>query len=152
MSVQAEPVGAQHDGFPALYAEVLRFYARQMRFLDDGAAEEWALTFTEDGMFAPPSLPEPLRGRGTLAAGVKQAKAEMAESGEVHRHVVSMVDVQANPDGSVEARSYVQVIATPRGGEPNLYMMTTCHDVLVRDGGELRVSERRVRRDDRPSA
>jgi 3-phenylpropionate/cinnamic acid dioxygenase small subunit len=151
MSVQAERVQTGQDGFPALYAEVIRFYARQMRFLDDGDADAWALTFTQDGIFAPPSLPEPLRGRETLAAGVKAAKAEMAQTGEVHRHIVSMVDAEGRPDGTVDVHCYVQVIATPRSGQPRLHMMTTCHDQLVRDGGELRVRERRVRRDDRPA-
>lgn len=151
MSVQAEPARVDHGGSDALHTEVLRFYARQMRFLDDGDAEAWALTFTEDGVFAPPSLPEPIRGRATLAAGVAHAKAEMAQTGEVHRHIVTMVDPESRPDGTVEVHSYVQVIATPRGGSPRLHMMTVCHDTLVRDGGELRVRERRVSRDDRPA-
>jgi hypothetical protein len=151
MSVQVEQVSAGQDGFPARYAELLWFYARQMRLLDEFDAEAWALTFTEDGIFAPPSLPEPFRGRPTLAAGVRRAKAEQAKTGEKHRHIVSMVDTEDRPDGTVLVHSYVQVIATPRGGEPALHMMTTCHDILVREDGELRVRERRVQRDDLPA-
>ncbi|SCD61166.1 SnoaL-like domain-containing protein [Streptomyces sp. DvalAA-19] len=133
-----------------LCAEVQQFYARHMQYLDDGAAEEWARTFTEDGSFHPPSLPEPVRGREALAEGARKAAAGLAEAGEVHRHLLSMVAVDAGDDGSLRVRSYAQIVATPRGGRPRLHLMCVCEDVLVREGGELLVRERRVTRDDRP--
>ncbi|MGS2642351.1 nuclear transport factor 2 family protein [Streptosporangium sp. LJ11] len=134
----------------ALYAEVQQFYARHMHLLDAGAAREWAETFTEDGVFAPPSAPEPIRGRENLAAGVRAAAAGLADAGEVHRHLLSMVAVEPLDGDALRVRSYAQIIATPRGGAPRLHLMCVCEDLLVREDGELRVRERHVTRDDRP--
>ncbi|MFB6555105.1 MULTISPECIES: nuclear transport factor 2 family protein [unclassified Streptomyces] len=133
----------------AVYAEVQQFYAHHMHLLDAGDGEGWALTFTEDGSFAPPSLPEPVVGRHALATGVNKAAAALAEAGEVHRHLLSMVSVEPRQDGELSVRSYAQIIATPRGGSPRLHLMCVCDDVLVRVDGELKVRERRVTRDDR---
>ncbi|MFE5522220.1 nuclear transport factor 2 family protein [Streptomyces virginiae] len=131
-------------------ADVQQFYARHMQLLDAGDADGWARTFTEAGVFAPPSLPEPVRGRVALAAGVRASAAGLAEAAEVHRHVLSMVHVDPRDDGTLAVRSYAQIFATPRGGEPRLHLMCVCEDVLVREQGELLVKERRVTRDDRP--
>lgn len=142
--------GTTHPPFERLYAEVQQFYSRQMQLLDSGAAEEWAQTFTADGSFAPPSLPEPVRGRANLAAGARKAAAQRAEAGEVHRHLLGTTSVRPQPDGSLKATSYTQVVVTPRGGTPRTQLMCVCEDVLVREDGELRVRERHVTRDDRP--
>lgn len=150
MSVRTESVSADTLAFEALYAEVQQFYARHMHLLDMGAAEEWARTFTEDGVFKLPSGPEPVRGRAALAAGVRKVAAGLAEAGEVHRHVLGMLAVTPQADGSLQVRSYAQIITTPRSGQPRLHLMCVCEDVLVREDGELRVRERRVTRDDRP--
>ncbi|BDM71261.1 hypothetical protein HEK616_47480 [Streptomyces nigrescens] len=131
------------------YAEIQQFYARHMQLLDAGEAEAWAATFTEDGSFAPPSLPEPIRGRAQLAAGVRRAAAELAEAGERHRHLLGTHAVDVGADGELLVRSYAQIIATPRNGQPRLHLMCVCEDVLVRRDGTLRVRERRVTRDDR---
>jgi hypothetical protein len=118
--------------------------------LDDGRAEEWGQTFTEDGTFAPPSLPEPVRGRANIVAGARKAAAALAEAGERTRHLLSMNAVETEADGSLRVRSYAQIITTPGDGRPHLHLMCVCEDVLVREDGELRVRERRVTRDDRP--
>ncbi|SEF65945.1 SnoaL-like domain-containing protein [Thermomonospora echinospora] len=143
-------IPAEGPPLAAVYADVQQFYARHMHLLDAGAADEWAATFTEDGVFAPPSAPEPVRGRANLAAGVRESFAKLTAAGEVHRHLLSMVTVEPQPDGSLHVRSYAQVIATPRDGAARLHLMCVCADVLVRVDGELRVRERRVTRDDRP--
>ncbi len=137
------------SSFDSLYAEVQQFYADHMHLLDAGDGEGWARTFTEDGSFAPPSLPEPVVGRAALAEGVDKAAAALAEAGEVHRHLLGMVSVRPGEDGSLSVRSYAQIIATARGGSPRLHLMCVCDDVLVRVDGELKVRERRVTRDDR---
>ncbi|MGH3939498.1 MAG: nuclear transport factor 2 family protein [Pseudonocardiaceae bacterium] len=149
MSVRTESVSADTPAFEALYAEVQQFYAQHMHLLDTGAAEEWARTFTDDGVCKLPSAPEPIRGRIALAAGVHKAAAGLAEAGEVHRHVLGMLAVTPQADGSLQVRSYAQIIATPQGGQPRLHLMCVCEDVLVREGGELRVWKRRVTRDDK---
>lgn len=143
----AMPVGTS-SSIESLYAEVQQFYARHMHLLDAGDGEGWARTFTEDGSFAPPSLPEPVVGRRALADAVTKAAAALAETGETHRHLLGMVAVEQRADGALGVRSYAQIIATPRGGSPRLHLMCVCDDVLVRVDGELKVRERRVTRDD----
>jgi hypothetical protein len=136
--------------FERLYVEVQQFYAEHMHYLDAGEADEWAATFTEDGVFAPPSLPEPVRGRAALAEGVRRQAAKLAGLGERHRHCFLMQAVTPLDHDTVQVRSYTQVIATPRDGQPRLDIMCECHDVLVRENGRWRIRERRVTRDDRP--
>jgi hypothetical protein len=133
-----------------LYSEVQHFYGRHMQLLDAGNPEEWANTFTEDGSFKLPSVPEPVRGRANLIAGVRKSAAELAGKGEVHRHCMLMTTVTPRDDGTILARSYTQLIATAHGGEPRLHLMCVCTDVLVREDGELKVRDRVVTRDDRP--
>ncbi|MET9564936.1 nuclear transport factor 2 family protein [Streptomyces tauricus] len=133
-----------------VYAEVQHFYARQMRDLDSGEAESWAGTFTEDGAFKPPSLPEPVRGRPALTEGARQAAAGLASAGETHRHYVGMLTVTPADDGSLTAESLVSIVAVPRGGPARLHLVCVCRDVLVREAGELLVKDRVVTRDDRP--
>lgn len=139
----------QHT-FAELYARVQQFYARHMWLLDSGAGTDWAATFTEDGVFAPPSAPQPIVGRAALAEGVRDARQRLDEAGEQHRHVLVSLDVVPRADGAVEVRSYAQIIATPRDGQPRLHLMCVTHDVLVERDGELLVAHRRVTRDDRP--
>ncbi|MBX7469547.1 nuclear transport factor 2 family protein [Streptomyces sp. NPDC058961] len=144
-------MAAQAPTAPAeVYAEVQHFYARQMRHLDSGEAEVWAGTFTADGSFAPPSLPEPVRGRPALTEGARKAAAGLAAAGETHRHWVGMLTVTPADDGSLTAESQVSIIAVPRGGPARLHLVCSCRDVLVREAGELLVRERVVTRDDRP--
>jgi 3-phenylpropionate/cinnamic acid dioxygenase small subunit len=133
-----------------LYAEVQRFYARQMQQLDLGKAESWARTFTEDAVFDVPTLPEPVRGRAGLIAAVERAHAQLAEAGERHRHFMGMVDVLERADGTLDVRSYTTVYASVVGGVSRVHRVCVCEDVLVRDGGELRVGHRKVKRDDLP--
>jgi 3-phenylpropionate/cinnamic acid dioxygenase small subunit len=133
-----------------LYAEVQRFYARQMQQLDLGKAESWARTFTEDALFDVPTLPEPVRGRAGLLAAVERAHAQLAEAGERHRHFMGMVDVLERPDGTLDVRSYTTVYASKVGGASRVHRVCVCEDVLVREEGELRVARRKVTRDDLP--
>lgn len=131
-----------------LYAEVQRFYARQMQQLDLGKAASWARTFTEDALFDVPTLPEPVRGRAGLTAAVERAHAQLAEAGERHRHFMGMVDVLERPDGTLDVRSYTTVYASTVGGASRVHRVCVCEDVLVREEGELRVARRKVTRDD----
>ncbi|MEU8763238.1 nuclear transport factor 2 family protein [Streptomyces sp. NPDC048659] len=151
MSQTVSPASAS---YAALCAEVRRFHARQMQLLDSGDADAWAATFTEDGLFAPPSLPEPVRGRAALAEGVRTAHAALVAEGEVRRHLLTTEVVEepvaGDADGAVRVRSYVQVVATRKDEEPRLILMCVCEDVLVSEDGEWRVRERYVTRDDRP--
>jgi SnoaL-like domain len=135
-------------GFAELYAEIQQFYAHHMQLLDAGEAQRWAELFTADASFSVPTAPEPVRGRARLVAAVRETSAHLSEQGEQHRHWLGMIDVQPQPDGSIKTRSYALVFASPRGGPSRVHRVCVCEDVLVRESGELRLSERRVTRDD----
>ncbi|GGZ81674.1 nuclear transport factor 2 family protein [Streptomyces echinoruber] len=139
--------------FARLYAEVQQFYAHHFHLLDAGAAEEWAATFTEDGFFHPETLPEPVSGRAALAAGVRRTHEELAAAGVQRRHWHGMVSVMPREGAEVlDVRCYALIFSTPRGGSAELRMTCVCEDVLVRVDGTWQVKERRVTRDDRPTA
>jgi 3-phenylpropionate/cinnamic acid dioxygenase small subunit len=131
-----------------LQAQVTDFYSRQMRLLDDGDAEAWAATFTEDGTFVASGHQSPTTGRADLIAAVRATHAQLAASGIVHRHWLGMITVDQGSDGTVRARSYALVIATKRGGDSVIHRCTTCDDVLVRTGADFAVQSRSVTRDD----
>ncbi|MEV7553299.1 nuclear transport factor 2 family protein [Amycolatopsis sp. NPDC089917] len=130
------------------YLEIERFYSRHLQLLDAGEAEAWAETFTEDGTFAVPTLPEPTRGRAALIAAVRRTRAELAEKGEKHRHWHGMITVDDRPDGALDVVCYALVFASPEGGPSRLHRVCVCRDVLVREDGALRVRDRFVTRDD----
>lgn len=132
-----------------LYAEVQQFYANHIWFLDEGDFEEAAMTFTEDAtMVSPPKVPEPIRGRANLRAGLRRTAEALAAEGIRYRRCHTMVSVAPQPGGELQIRAYVQVVRTRRGGESALHAMCVCEDVLVRENGELKVRQRVVTRDD----
>ncbi|WUG99433.1 nuclear transport factor 2 family protein [Streptomyces violaceus] len=137
----AEPVPAE------TYVAVQQFYARQMRLLDERRAEEWARTFTEDGVFAQNIVPEPLRGRDAVAAAVRRNLERTADTPEQRRHVFSMLTVVPGPDGSLSTRCYAQVLVTPAGGPARLHLSAVCEDELVPHGEGWLVRHRRVEHD-----
>ncbi|MFF7314556.1 nuclear transport factor 2 family protein [Streptomyces sp. NPDC008137] len=130
--------------------DIEHFYARHMQLLDGGEAEAWAGTFTADATFLAPSMAEPVRGRDGIAAGARAAVQGRAAAGETHRHWVTMTTARSTGAGT-ETVSYVQILATPRGGAPRLELSCVMRDRLVRRDGELLVAERHITRDDRPS-
>ncbi|MFE7840158.1 nuclear transport factor 2 family protein [Streptomyces sp. NPDC057474] len=148
MTTQAALTREQGAEFGPLYASVQQFYAHQMQLLDLQEAERWADTFTEDATFDVPTLAEPVRGRPGLIAASRAAAARLAEAGERHRHFMGMFDVAQGPDGALQVRSYTTVYASVIGGESRVHRVCVCEDVLVREGGRLLVSMRRVTRDD----
>ncbi|MGW0534438.1 nuclear transport factor 2 family protein [Streptomyces sp. NPDC003032] len=139
---------ATTSGTGALYHQIQQFYARQMQLLDDGRAEEWARTFTEDGVFAANAHPEPAVGRAGIHASAAKAAEEYRAKGVQRRHWLGMVSVEPSADGSVSARCYALVIETPRGGQAAIRVSTLCEDRLVRDGANWLVEHRQVTRDD----
>lgn len=143
------PDVAQSD-LGRLYPLIQQFYARHFQLLDKGAAREWAQTFTEDGSFAPPSLPEPIRGRAALAAAVTRAHADLVRTGEQHRHWHGMIAIDPQDQRTLQVRCYALIIATPRDGHPRIHLSCVCEDQFrLEADGEWRVHERRVTRDDK---
>ncbi|MEU6029852.1 SRPBCC family protein [Streptomyces tauricus] len=122
---KAEPVP------PAEYASIQRFYARQMRLLDEGEGDAWADTFTEDGTFDQSSFAEPVRGRAAIAAAVRGRPA--APAGTVRRHWLGLPAAWRFPDGSVRTGYDALVVSTAEGAAPEIRLSTSCQDVLVAD-------------------
>ncbi|WP_328786212.1 MULTISPECIES: nuclear transport factor 2 family protein [unclassified Streptomyces] len=145
----SEPLVDSAQG-SVLYQEVLHFYARQMRHLDEGRVTEWAETFTENGVFAANAHPLPQTGRAAIEQGAAEAVQRLAEQGVQRRHWLGMLQVTPNVDGSVTALSYAQVLATAQGGRTALELSCSCEDLLVREGDRLLVRRRQVYRDDLP--
>jgi acyl carrier protein len=132
----------------AVREEIAQFYARQMHLLDDGAAEMWAQTFTEDGVFATNTGAEPAVGRAVIAAAARATVDTLAGQGVIRRHWLGMLALDIESPGVVRARSYALVFETPQAGQATLRMSTTCEDLLVQTDGDWQVKHRMVRRDD----
>ncbi|MFJ2865826.1 nuclear transport factor 2 family protein [Kitasatospora sp. NPDC087314] len=131
-----------------LYHQVQEFYAHQMQLLDDGRVDEWALTFTPDGVFAANAHPEPSTGREAISAAARKAHAAMDEQGIRRRHWLGMVSVRESGPGSATARCYALVIEIPRGGQAVVRLSTVCEDRLVLSEAGWQVQYRQVNRDD----
>jgi 3-phenylpropionate/cinnamic acid dioxygenase small subunit len=132
----------------AVYQEIQHFYARQMRALDEGDVVAWTQTFEPDGVFNANGLPGPVRGRELIESGARKAWEQRRAERIQTRHWLGMLEVQERLDGTLVARTYALVLRTPKGGQTAVTTSTSCEDVLVRDGGTLRVRYRTVRRDD----
>lgn len=131
-----------------LHSEIQHFYARQMQLLDAGRTDEWADTFTQDGVFAANGRTA-ATGRPAIRKSAAQTAAQLAEKGVQVRHWLGMADVRPKPDGTLHVSCYALILNTAQGGSPAVHLSTTCEDVLVRaeDGG-WQVSVRQVQRDD----
>lgn len=130
-----------------MYAEVAGFYARQMRRLDEGDAEGWAATFTEDAVCRISTRPEPMRGRAALIAGARAATAAIAAAGERRRHMTGMFDIEEGPGQLLRVRANTIVYATGAAGTSRVHQVCTCTDILVRaadHGRGLLVRDRRI--------
>ncbi|MBB5158010.1 nuclear transport factor 2 family protein [Saccharopolyspora phatthalungensis] len=137
-------VTADHD----LRSELTEFYARQMQALDAGQAEQWAATFTEDGVFAANAYPQPTVGRAAITEAVKAAAAQLAADQVVHRHWLGMLAVYPVDEHTVRTRFYALVIQTPKNGVAAIHRSTIAEDELVRGGDGWQVRRRDVTRDD----
>lgn len=130
----------------ALYVGVQQFYARQVRLLDALRTEEFAATFTADGLFAaPPGIP-PVLGREAIAAALRTAHAHRFGSEPVRlRHWFNMLEVDPRPDGSLHTSYYtLTMVSRPWDPAPVVAPSAVVEDVLVYEEGELRTRERRI--------
>lgn len=132
-----------------LFQQIQQFYARQMRLLDTGAAEEWADTFTEDGVFHQ-NVAEPLTGRATIAVASRKRVDQLAGDGITRRHWLGMLEVDPQDDhGVVRTRYYALSMATgpDAGARPQITASTVAEDTLVRHAGGWLVRHRLVTHD-----
>ncbi|OZC84526.1 nuclear transport factor 2 family protein [Rhodococcus sp. 15-649-1-2] len=123
-------------------------YGRQSHAIDSGRADEWARTFTQDGVFDSPSYPQPAVGTAALTAFAEQFFADATAAQEKRRHVITNLSVDDRQDGSLDVDCYLQIMATPRGGATRLVRFTVVHDRVVHENGSWRVACRTVSRDD----
>jgi hypothetical protein len=130
-----------------LYYQIQHFYATQLHYLDSGEIDKWVMTFTQDGVFAMNSQPQPARGRAAIGKAAGKAAEDLARRGVVQRHWLGMLALDPHPDGTVRTRSYALVTETPRGGHAALKLSAVCEDVLVQGDMGWLVRERQVRRD-----
>jgi benzoate/toluate 1,2-dioxygenase beta subunit len=139
-----------------LVAEAHELLAKEAHLLDDRDYEAWLRLFTDDCLYWMPV--DPLAEDGTLRLNVfydDRAKMEdrvsRLESGSAYTEepisltARTFAALQVEPNGSDDrllARSNFQLIAY-RSGEQRLLGGRYRHR-LVREGGELRIAEKRV--------
>ena len=131
-------------------AQIEQFYAEQMALLDEGNAEKWVDTFTDDGVFVPPGGAPEVTGRSALLTGTKATVARLSGAGTVRRHVLTNLALAAPAGRDAQVTAYVLVVDSAEG-ETRITTSTVMHDELVRDGAGWRVARRVVRRDDLPA-
>ncbi|MEU9443046.1 nuclear transport factor 2 family protein [Streptomyces sp. NPDC048304] len=135
-----------HTGPAALYTQVQQFYAHQVRLLDDLRAEEFAATFTADGVLVSSPVAAAAHGRPAIAAALRAAHERRFGTEPVRRrHWHTMLHVETRPDGALSTRYYRLVLITrPWDPAPVMGPSAVVEDVLVHEGGRLLTRERRV--------
>ncbi|OLZ71636.1 hypothetical protein AV521_12025 [Streptomyces sp. IMTB 2501] len=132
-----------------LYLEIQQFYAVQLKILDRGDGEQWARTFTPDGIFQAADMPEPLVGREILTKAIELQTTK--HEGLVLRHWLGQLTVEQIDENTFRAQSYVMVYVTPDrtllSGEVHFRHHTLCDDELVRVDGSWLVRKRYVETD-----
>jgi hypothetical protein len=131
-----------------LYSRLQHFYARQMQLLDAGRTQEWADTFTEDGVFEA-GAQAPVKGRDAIAVGAAAVAAKFTADEITRRHWIGMITVDP-PRGDLAVRCYALVLEIASGGPVTVQRSTVCHDVLAPHGDLWQVRHRKVTRDDLP--
>jgi actinorhodin biosynthesis protein ActVIA len=130
-----------------LYAEVMQHQAVQMHALDAGKFEEYAATFTEDGVFRHTPGREPARGREDIVRELHEFHERFADDPVQRRHVFTMLAVEQHADAVIQADFYALVLTTRPDGSLTVGPHCTVRDLLVRDGSGLLTSSRWVDHD-----
>lgn len=128
-----------------LYAEVQTFYARQMRALDALRIEEFAATFTEDGVVEHATRGERTQGREAMLAGMRANLPRYA--GHAVRHWFDKLLIEPLSEDTVSVSYYTLVSRTDAEGRVTFEPTFTVTDVLVRRGGTLYSQSRVIVRD-----
>jgi actinorhodin biosynthesis protein ActVIA len=134
---------ADHLDLDIAYTRVQRFYAAQMRRLDERDIQGYARTFTTDAEFAHTPGHPPSRTRSGIIEDLIAFSRRFDDDPMQRRHVVTMIDLSAAGDGSLISAAYCLVIKIRRGQEP---AFTSCvmRDVLVEADGELLTRSRHI--------
>jgi actinorhodin biosynthesis protein ActVIA len=132
-----------------LYLEILQFYARQMRMLDDREFAGYSETFTEDAVFDHGAGGEPARTRAGILQELEAFHRQLEADPQQRRHHFSMVDIEVRDDGTVHTTYYALVLLVRPGETAEVRASCVVRDVLVREEGVLRNRSRHVSIDGR---
>jgi len=130
-----------------LHSQVQHFYAHQMHHLDNRRFEEYAATFTEDGVFQHSPGAEPARGRAAIVRELVEFHKKFDGDPVRRRHWFNQIALEPQADGTVRSTVYALVVTVRPGGKPEINPSCTVHDVLVVDGDHIRLKSRLVTHD-----
>ncbi|WP_278261637.1 nuclear transport factor 2 family protein [Nocardia sp. AG03] len=133
----------------ANYADLLQFYARQLRLLDDGHVEEWAGTFTVDGVLRQAHRTTARKGRAEIADGLRRAADGLRARGAVRRHWVGNLTIESTGD-TIHTRFYALVIESTPENPAHLHLSTDIRDELVPVADSWEIRERTIIHDPDP--
>lgn len=130
---------------PALYVEVLTFYARQMALLDSLDVEGYVRTFTEDGVTDHAHRGERVEGRAAMLAGATAALPRYADAAVRHWNDHYLLDAE-DPD-RLRVTYCSLVTRTAHNGSVTFEPTFAITDVLERVDGDLLTASRTIHRD-----
>lgn len=130
-----------------LYARVQHFYAWQMQAIDERRFEEYANTFTQDGVFQHSPKQAAAQGRAEIVKVLVDFHRRFDDDPVQRRHWFNHVKLELLDDGSVGSTVYALVVTTRPGGKPEIAPSCVVHDVLVQDGEAVYTRSRRVSHD-----
>lgn len=128
-----------------VHIRVRTFYARQMRLLGDLAIDDYAATFTDDGVVEHTHRGERAEGRAALLAGMRAALPRYA--GVTVRHWFDHLLIEPLGDGAWQVSYLALVTRTDRQGAVTFEPTFSVEDVLVERDGELYTRARIISRD-----
>ena len=127
-----------------LYLEVQRFYAGQLPLLERRRVDEFASTYTHDGVFEHASGLFKLEGREQIAGGTNASLEHYGD--KVFRHWTNHLRVEPVGD-EVHAGFTAIVSVTDQDGRVTWEPSCTVNDILVRHEGRLLVRSRVLQHD-----
>ncbi|MFD5232863.1 nuclear transport factor 2 family protein [Streptomyces qaidamensis] len=129
-----------------LYAEVMTFYAWQMRRVDALDIEGFADTFTDDGEVVHADGHRQ-HGKAEMLAGMRAALPRYRDIAVRHWFGHVLIEPCEGDPGTLRVSYYSLVTLTDREGKVTFQPTFTVDDVLVRRGGRLLTRSRLIRRD-----
>ncbi|MET7690709.1 nuclear transport factor 2 family protein [Streptomyces sp. NPDC005483] len=141
---ESNVVPAVPDG---LLVRVQHFYAHQMQALDSGRFEDYAATFTKDGVFQHTPNADPAVGRDGIVTELHAFHRRFDGDPVRRRHWFNHIALTPQDDGSFHATVYALVVTVRPGGKPEIAPSCLVHDVLVVEDDTVLTRSRRVEHD-----
>ena len=141
---ESNVVPAVPDG---LLARVQHFYAHQMQALDGNRFEDYAATFTKDGIFQHTPNTDPAVGRDGIVTELIAFHKRFDGDPVRRRHWFNHIALTPQDDGDVHSTVYALVVTVRPGGKPEIAPSCLVHDVLVVEGDSVLTRSRRVEHD-----